>query len=219
MLTSQQIISTLSSLIMFSSFILLAQKKLLNLIRTFACQSILLSIAISIQAMITHEYQLYFSALLTFLLKALLIPWFLHYLIVKLNIKNDISNINAPFYTLIGALVLIIFCYHIIAPISLFSSFATKNIVIVAMSVMLLGILMMITRKNAITHVIGFMLMENGLFFAALMATQGMPLVVELGIAFDLLVAVVLFGVFFFHIRSSIESMNVDSLNSLREDL
>jgi hydrogenase-4 component E len=84
---------------------------------------------------------------------------------------------------------------------------------------MFLGMVLMITRKNAIAHVIGFMAMENGIFFAAMMATYGMPMVVELGIAFDLLVAVVLFGIFFFHIRSSIESMDVDSLNSLREDM
>lgn len=215
----EEIVSTISALILFSTFILLTQKKLSGLIYTFAFQSLLLALATFVQAMILKEYEIYFSVLLIFLLKVLLIPWFLSYLINKLNIRNELGHSQYPFYTLLGALVLVVLCYHIITPITLFPSLLAKNIVVVAMSVMLLGLLLMITRQNAITHVIGFMVMENGLFFAALMSTQGMPMVVELGIAFDLLVAVVLFGVFFFHIRSSIESMDVDSLNSLREDI
>lgn len=218
-LNYQQIVSTISALILFSTFILLTQKKLSGLIRTFAFQSFLLALATLTQAIFLKEYQMYFSVLLTFLIKVIIIPWFLLYLLKKLNIRNEAGTISHPFYTLVGALVLVVFCYHIIAPIVLFPSLAAKNIVVVAMSVILLGMLLMITRKNAIAHIIGFMAMENGLFFAALMSTNGMPMTVELGIAFDLLVAVVLFGVFFFHIRSSIESMDVDCLNSLREDI
>jgi hydrogenase-4 component E len=77
--------------------------------------------------------------------------------------------------------------------------------------------LMLITRRKAITQVVGFMSMENGLFFGAVTATQGMPMVVELGVAFDVLIAAVVFGVFFFHIRDSIESLDVDMLNQLTE--
>jgi hydrogenase-4 component E len=87
------------------------------------------------------------------------------------------------------------------------------------MAVMLLGMLLLITHRKAISHIIGFMSMENGIFFAALIATQGMPMVVELGIAFDVLIAAVLFGVFFLQLRSSIDSLDVDRLNLLREDV
>ena len=76
---------------------------------------------------------------------------------------------------------------------------------------------MLITRNKAVSQVIGFMSLENGLFFAAVAATKGMPMVVELGIAFDVLVAAVIFGVFFFHIRDSIDSLNVAQLNKLAE--
>ena len=86
------------------------------------------------------------------------------------------------------------------------------------MAVMLLGMLLLITHRKAISHVIGFMSMENGIFFAALIATKGMPMVVELGIAFDVLIAAVLFGVFFLQLRRSIDSLDVDRLNLLRED-
>jgi hydrogenase-4 component E len=83
--------------------------------------------------------------------------------------------------------------------------------------VVLLGLLMMVARRQAVSQVIGFMSMENGLFLAAVAATSGMPLVVELGVAFDVLVAAVLFGVFFLQIRDSIDSLDVDRLNRLTE--
>jgi hydrogenase-4 component E len=85
------------------------------------------------------------------------------------------------------------------------------------MSIVLLGMLLMITRRRAMAQVIGFMSMENGLFFAGVVSTYGMPMIVELGIAFDVLVAAILFGVFFFHMRASIDSLDVDRLNRLRE--
>lgn len=212
-------LNILSALILFSAFVLLTQKKLSGLIHAFAFQSLLLALAALNQGIFLQEYQMYSSAALTLVLKVLLIPWFLRHLMKRLHIQDESVRVKYPFYLLLGAFILVIFCYHIVTPITLFPSLAAKNIVVVAMSVMLLSMVLMITRKNAIAHVIGFMAMENGIFFAALMATYGMPMVVELGIAFDLLVAVVLFGIFFFHIRSSIESMDVDSLNSLREDM
>ncbi len=91
------------------------------------------------------------------------------------------------------------------------------NALAVSLSVVLLGMLLMISHRQAIAHVVGFMSIENGLFFAAIVATNGMPLVVELGVAFDVLVAAVLFGIFFFHIRTSIDSLDVDRLNRLHE--
>ena len=87
----------------------------------------------------------------------------------------------------------------------------------VLLAVVLLGMLLMITRRQAVAHVVGFMSIENGLFFAAVVSTYGMPMVVELGVAFDVLVAAVVFGVFFFQISASIDSLNVDQLSKLSE--
>ena len=81
----------------------------------------------------------------------------------------------------------------------------------------MIAMLMLVTRRKAITQVVAFMSLENGLFFAAVSATHGMPMVVELGIAFDVLIAAVIFGIFFFHIRDSIETLDVDMLNRLAE--
>ena len=207
-----------SALILLTSFIMLTQNRINNLIATFAWQSIFLAVATLLQAMVIKQNELYFSVLLILVLKVFFIPYLMRYLVIKLNIRHTIADIKRPFLLLIGSAVLVLFCFHLIEPIRATSWLAQTNVIAVAIAITLLGMLLLITRRKAISHVIGFMAMENGIFFAALVATHGMPLTVELGIAFDVLVAVVLFGVFFFHIRQSIESLDVDRLNLLRED-
>lgn len=110
-----------------------------------------------------------------------------------------------------------VFSYYVSLPVIAQSQLVTLNAVAVSLAVVLLGMLLMITRRQAMAHVVGFMSIENGLFFAAVVSTYGMPMVVELGIAFDVLVAAVIFGVFFLHIRSSIDSLDVDRLSRLSE--
>ena len=112
-----------------------------------------------------------------------------------------------------------IFCYWVVLPIERMELAATRNVIAVSLAVVVLGLLMMVTRRQAVSQVVGFMAMENGLFLAAVTATSGMPLVVELGVAFDILVAAVLFGVFFLQIRDAIDSLDVDRLNRLAEGM
>jgi hydrogenase-4 component E len=116
-----------------------------------------------------------------------------------------------------AAVGLVIFSYWLVLPIVQQELLFTRNILAVSLALVLIGLLMMVFRQQAIAQVLGFMSMENGLFLAAVSATGGMPLVVELGVAFDVLVAMVLFGVFFFRIRESIDSLDVDRLNQLSE--
>lgn len=214
-----QIIATTSSLILLTAFLLLLVKKPKRLVATYTVQSLLLAIATFCDAVITSDRQLYFSAILTIILKVIAISWLLRYLITKLNISRiNQAVIPQNFLILIGAAGLVLFCYHIIYTIPNFPVLATKSVLVVALSVTLLGMLVMIIRREALTHVIGFMEIENGLFFAAVTTTKGMPMVVELGVAFDVLVAAILFGVLFFHIRSNIDSLDIDRLNRLRED-
>ena len=112
-----------------------------------------------------------------------------------------------------------IFCYWVVLPIERMELTATRNVIAVSLAVVVLGLLMMVTRRQAVSQVVGFMAMENGLFLAAVTATSVMPLVVELGVAFDILVAAVLFGVFFLQIRDAIDSLDVDRLNRLAEGM
>jgi len=132
--------------------------------------------------------------------------------------EREIENITHPVGLVMVGLALVIFSYWVSLPIERLELGETRNIVAVSLSVVLLGLWMMIARRQVIAQVLGFMSMENGLFLAAVASTNGMPLVVELGVAFDVLVAAVLFGVFFFHIKESIGSLDVERLKSLTEE-
>ncbi len=212
-----QAILLFAAIVLFTSFVMLAQARIVPLIHTFAWQGTLLAVTTALVAYATNHPHLYISAGMTFLLKALLIPWMLHRLAVRLRIHRDVEAVAYPSLTLLAGGGLVIFSYHVALPIVQLSALITRNTIAVSIAVVLLGMLLMITRKKAISQVIGFMSIENGLFFAAVVSTYGMPMVVELGIAFDVLVAAILFGVFFFQMRASIDSLDVDRLNRLRE--
>ncbi len=206
-----------AALVLFTSFVMLAQARLQPLIYAFAWQGALLSITTALVALVSGHSHLFISALLTFALKALLIPWMLHRLVRRLNIQFEVESLAHPSLTLLGGAALVVFCYYVSLPIAQLSALVTRNTIAVSMAIVLLGMLLMIARRTAVAQVIGFMSIENGLFFAAVASTYGMPMIVELGVAFDVLVAAVLFGVFFFQIRTSIDSLDVDRLNRLSE--
>jgi len=213
----EQAIILLAAMILFTSFSLLAQTRLIATIHVFAWQGGLLALTTTLVALVSDQAHLYISALLTLTLKALLIPWVLKRIALRLGIERQVETIIQPSLILLGAAALVVFSYYVALPIERLSTLITRNAIAISMAVVLLGLLMMITRRQAITQVIGFMSMENGLLFAAVSATYGMPMVVELGIAFDVLVATVLFGIFFLKIRESIDSLDVDRLNRLSE--
>lgn len=206
-----------AALVLFTSFVMLAASRIRPLIFAFAWQGALLAIVTALVALVSDHPHLYISALLTLGLKALLIPWMLHRLAIRLNIAHDVDKIANPSVMLLAGAMLVIFSYYVAAPIVHLSTLVTRNTIAVSMAVILLGMLLMVSRSKAVAQVVGFMSIENGLFFAAVASTYGMPMIVELGIAFDVLVAMVLFGVFFFQIRTSIDSLDVDRLNRLSE--
>jgi len=212
-----QAVLVLAALALLTSFLMLAQGRKLPLIYTYGWQGVLLAVTTALVAYVTGHTHLYISAVLTLALKALLIPWLLHRLAVRLNVQRENEPIAYPSLLLLAGAALVVFSYYVSLPIVQFAASATRNIIAVSMSIVLLGMLLMITRRRAMAQVIGFMSMENGLFFAGVVSTYGMPMIVELGIAFDVLVAAILFGVFFFQMRASIDSLDVDRLNRLRE--
>ncbi|PLX83752.1 MAG: formate hydrogenlyase [Desulfuromonas sp.] len=214
---SEQMILTAAALILFTSFLLLAQTRIVTLIHTFAWQGGLLFVATVLVALTSGRHHLLISALMTLGLKVIFIPWQLRRLVVRLDIRREVETVGSSSLIMIGAGALVLFSYYVALPIRELSLLATRNTIAVSLAVILIGMLMIITRRKAVAQVIGFMSMENGLFFAAVAATYGMPMVVELGVAFDVMVAAILFGIFFFQIRSGFGSLNVDRLNRLNE--
>ncbi|MFH1495369.1 MAG: formate hydrogenlyase [Pseudomonadota bacterium] len=218
MTLAQQLINLFAALLLLISFAMLAQRRVLTLINLFAWQGLILAISAAVVAWTSNQHHLYYSAGLTLLLKVLILPWLLHRLIRKLDIKWDVETLlNIPTTMLIG-IVLVVFAFNLALPISALSSTVTKSTLGIALATVLLSFMMMITRRKAVPQVIGFLAMENGLFFAATSATYGMPMVVELGIALDVLVGTFIFGIFFFHIRETFDSLDIKHMEKLKED-
>jgi len=212
-----QVINLLAAILLLLAFAMLSQRRILSLINLFAAQGLVLFLATALVAALTAQSHLYWSAGLTLLLKVLLLPWILHRLIRRLNVKWDVETlINIPTTMLIG-IVLVILAFNLAAPISQLAGTVTRSTLGIAMASVLLSFLMMITRSKAVPQVVGFLAMENGLFFAATAAVYGMPMVVELGVALDVLVASLILGVFLFQIRERFDSVDTRHLEKLKE--
>ncbi len=213
-----QMISFLAALVLLTSFGMLAQKRIYGLIHLFTWQGLFLSINTAMVGYVSESHHLYISSLLTLSLKVILLPYILHVLIRKLKIRKEVESIvNVPITMLLG-IALVILSYHLTAPVRELSTLMTRSTLAVALATVMLGLLMMITRKHAVTQIIGFLALENGLFFAATSATYGMPLVVELGVALDILIAAFIFGIFFFQINTAFDSLNVEHMARLKEE-
>jgi hydrogenase-4 component E len=213
-----QLVNVLAAFLLLIAFAMLSQRRVLTLIKLLAWQGAALAASTAIVAWSTGQTHLYYSALITVLLKVILIPWVLHRLIDRLFVRWDIETlINIPTTMLIG-IGLVIFAFALATPISQMATTLTRSTLGIALASVLLSFLMMIVRQKAVPQVIGFLAMENGLFFAATSATYGMPLVVELGVALDVLVGTFIFGIFFFHIRERFDSLDIRHMEKLKED-
>lgn len=213
-----ELLRLLAAGLLLISFAMLSRRRTQRLITLFAWQGAILFLSTSLVAWDAGLTELWYSAALTLLLKVIVLPWILHRLIQRLGAQWDNEPlVNIPVTMLVGV-VLVIFAFGLAQPISMMATTITRHTIGIALAVILLAFLMMITRRRAITQVIGFLAMENGLFFAATSATYGMPMVIELGIALDLLVAVFILGIFFFQIREQFDSLDLRHLESLREE-
>ena len=212
-----QLVNVLAAFLLLIAFAMLSQRRVLTLIHLLAWQGAALAASTAIVAWSTGQTHLYYSAVLTVLLKVILIPWVLHRLIDRLFIRWDVETlINIPTTMLIG-IGLVIFAFALATPISQMATTLTRSTLGIALASVLLSFLMMIVRQKAVPQVIGFLAMENGLFFAATSATYGMPLVVELGVALDVLVGTFIFGIFFFHIRERFDSLDIRHMENLKD--
>jgi len=213
----EQAILVLAAVVLMLTFFMLAHPRMLSVVHLYATQSLMLTVATALVAYDMQLPHLYVSAALTLLLKTLFVPWLLIRIIDRFEMHFEHDELPHPFLTVLSAGIIVVFCYHTTLPIAAQLLSVTRNLIAICMAVVLLGMLILISRRKAITQVVGFMTLENGLFFAAVSVTRGMPMVVELGVAFDVLVAAIIFGVFFLHIRESIDSLDTSLLSRLTE--
>ncbi|KVX55470.1 hypothetical protein [Burkholderia stagnalis] len=213
-----QLINFLAAVLLMVSFAMLSQRRILSLIHLYTLQGVALVLANLILGFVTGDPNLYVSAGLTLLLKAGAIPWILYRLVRRLDVRADVEPlINIPTTLLIG-IVLVIIAFNVASPISQLATSVARGTLGIALACVLLSFLTMITRAKAIPQVIGFLSMENGLFFAATAATNGMPMIVELGIGLDVLVGILILGVFMFQIREQFDSLDIHHLEKLNDE-
>jgi hydrogenase-4 component E len=213
-----QLINLFATLILLLSFAMISQRRIVSLINLFMMQGVALVITSFLLGYVTNQPDLYVSGGITLVLKVILIPWMLHRLIRKLNVRWDVETLlNVPTTMLVG-IALVIFSFSLALPVSRLSDALAGGSLGIALACILLSFMMMITRSKAVPQVIGFLSMENGLIFAATAVTNGMPMIVEFGIALDVLVGVLILGVFMFQIREKFDTLDIHHLEKLKEE-
>ena len=197
------------------SFIQLYQDRLYALLNIFALHALVLALSVAWQAYIQGAPHLYITALIALGFKAILIPIVLHRIIVRLGIHREIETVGGVGFTMLAGIGLVALSIMVMLRVTPQADPLAREDLAFALAVILLGLLMMVTRRNAVSQVIGFMSLENGLVLAATGA-KGMPLVVEISVAFSILIAFIVIGIFLFRIRERFDTVDVGALDRFR---
>ena len=195
------------------SLLLLYQVRILAVIKVFALQAIVLALSVAWQAYLQNAPHLMVTAVIALVVKGLVIPFALERIVRRLDIHREVETVIGPGAIMLTGLALVALSILLLQPGE--GSVLTREDLAFALAVILLGLLMMITRTNAVSQIVGFMSLENGLVLAATGA-KGMPLVVEVSVAFSILIAFVVFGIFVFRIRERFDSVDVGAIDRFR---
>jgi hydrogenase-4 component E len=199
------------------SFMMLYQDRLYALLNVFALHAIVLSASVAWQALIQDAAHLYVTAAIALIFKAMVIPGALHRIIRRLGIHREVEQVVGVGMTMLAGMGLVALSIALMLNLTVTADALAREDLAFALSVVLLGLLMMVTRRNAVSQVVGFMSLENGLILAATGA-KGMPLVVEISVAFSVLIAFIVIGVFLFRIRERFDTVDVRALDRFRGD-
>ena len=197
------------------SFLLLYQDRITAVLNVFALQAIALSLSVAWQAFIQDALHLLVTAAIALILKGVVIPAALHRIVRRLGIHREIEQVIGAGPTMLTGLGLVALSILLVLPVGGGVSVLVREDLAFALAVILLGMLMMITRRNAVTQIVGFMSLQNGLVLAA-SGAKGMPLVVEISVAFSVLIAFIVFGIFVFRIRERFDTVDVSALDRFR---
>ena len=199
------------------SFLMLYQDRLSALINVFAVHALVLALSVAWQAYSQDAPHLYITAGIALVFKAIVIPVALHRMIHRLGIHREIEPAVGTGLTMLAGIGLVALSMAVMLQVTPQADPLAREDLAFALSVLLLGLLMMVTRRNAVSQVIGFMSLENGLVLAATGA-KGMPLVVEISVTFSILIAFIVIGIFLFRIRERFDTVDVAALDEFRGD-
>ena len=202
----------LAGSLVLMSFVMLYQDRLYALLNVFAAHAFLLALSVAWQAYSQAAPHLYITALLALTFKAGVIPVALHRIVRRLGIHREIETVVGIGLTMLAGMGLVALSMVVMLRVTVEADPLAREDLAFALAVVLLGLLMMVTRRNAVSQVVGFMSLENGLILAATGA-KGMPLVVEISVAFSILIAFIVIGIFLFRIRERFDTVDVYALD------
>jgi hydrogenase-4 component E len=205
----------LAGFLVLLSLLMLYQVRLLPLLYVLAAQAFVLALSVSWQAYIQHAPHLYITAVIALVFKAIVVPIALRRMVFRMGIQREIEAVFSIGLTMLSGLGLVALSLEVMLPLTAMTEPVVREDIALALSVVLIGLLMMVTRRNAVSQVVGFMSLENGINLAATGA-QGMPLVVEISVAFSVLIAFIVIGIFLFRIRERFDTVDVGALDEFR---
>ena len=197
------------------SFMLLYQDRLYALLNTFALHALVLALSVAWQAFVQDAPHLYVTAAIALILKAIVIPVALHRIVQRLGIHRQVETVVGIGPTMLAGMALVALSMVVMLKVTAEADPLAREDLAFALAVVLLGLLVMVTRRNAVSQVVGFMSLENGLVLAATGA-RGMPLVVEISVAFSILIAFIVIGIFLFRIRERFDTVDLAALDRFR---
>ena len=212
-----QMVDTFAALLLLTCFAIVAQRRLSACVDLFALQSVFLALTATLVAFFTGIHHIYMAAALTVIIKVVIIPRILKKVIRRLNVARElVMNVNIPAGLMIcGTLVIVAF--FITQPIIPLGYLLTRDSLAISLAIILIGFFIMIARKKAVTQMIGFLVMENGLFLGATAAAYGMPMIVELGVFFDVLVGALIIGIYSHRLQDAFDSVDTSTLTTLKD--
>jgi hydrogenase-4 component E len=205
----------LAGLMVLVSFMMLYQVRIGALLNMLPLHATILAFAVAWQAYIQDAPHLYVTAIIALGFKAIAIPWALKRIVIRLGTHREIETVIGIIPTMLGGMALVALSLEVMLPVTAQAEPVARQDVALALSIVLIGLLLMVTRRNAVSQVVGFLALDNGISLAATGA-RGMPLVVELSVAFSILVALIVIGIFLFRIRERFDSVDLQVLEQFR---
>ena len=205
----------LAGFLVLLSFVMLYQVRLLPLLHVLSAHAVVLALSVAWQANIQQAPHLYITAGIALVFKGIIVPIALRRMVIRMGIHREIETVFSIGLTMLAGMALVALSLEVMLPLTAKAEPVVREDIALALSVVLIGLLMMVTRRNAVSQVVGFMSLENGLVLAATGA-KGMPLVVEISIAFSILIAFIVVGIFLFRIRERFDTVDVGALDEYR---
>ena len=214
-MSTPTIIDDLGALLLFTMILILAAGQIYRAIYAVAAQSLLIAIAAAVLATATGNRDLWVIAGITLTIKTIVLPWVLHRVVRRMNVRREVEPVIPVAATLALAVMVVVMSFHLGATLGPVSQAITGNALPVGIALTLLGVLVMATGKTALNQMVGLFASENGIFFTAMAVTQGMPLIIEIGVILDVILAVLVMAIMVLRVRSTVDA-DIADLDRLR---